>query len=269
MKPIRVFREHTANLDIDLHIWLDKLATKHGHDYYEFAICNEGTIIHYLNDDPPQKLKEKQAFFITPEDVHSIEAMQGATHINIGFLPKVFLQLCEYFGLSFSGDTFKNHTITLTDGEFLRVIKCVHEAFQDTHHEKVYDRALRHLLMEIFSIFLQHEGENAEEDKRPAWIVDFVKRVCSPECYEMPIAQLYALSGYSQPVVTQTFKKHYQTSFVQYFTQRKIEYACGLLRSSNLSILDISNRIGFSSLSHFNAVFKRLVGATPARYRKG
>lgn len=52
-------------------IWKEKLSTMHGHTYYEFAICNKGEIIHYLNDDESRRLKKGQAFFITPEDRHA------------------------------------------------------------------------------------------------------------------------------------------------------------------------------------------------------
>ena len=273
MAEIRRFRAHTPDFDIDLHIWLDKLATIHGHDYYEFAICNEGTILHYLNDEPVKKLKKKQAFFITPDDVHSIEATSGATHINIAFLPSIYVELCEYFGISLDKDVFLDPTITLSDAEFSQIVKLVHESFQHQHDKTAYKIALRHLLSEIFYIYARRtsEQENASANvfKCPAWLQDFVNKVCVPEHYEEPIADLYALSGYSQPIVTQAFQKYYHTSFVAYFTQKKIDYACGLLRSTNLGILDISNRIGFSSLSHFNSVFKQIVGMTPARFRKG
>ena len=268
MADIRRFRVYTPDADIDLHIWLDKLAAAHGHDYYEFAICNEGTIVHFLNGDPPQKLKKKQAFFITPEDVHSIEAERCATHINIGFLPKVYLDLCEYYGAPIHKDIFKNHTIMLSDMEFSAIIKLVHECFQYQHDQKAYKLVLHHLLSEMFYIFLRRNNENADIEKCPSWLSSFVSKVCVPEYYELPVSELYALSGYSQPIVTQAFKKYYQMSFVQYFTQKKMDYACGLLKNSNLGIIDISNKIGFSSLSHFNAVFKKFVGTTPAAFRK-
>ena len=268
MSEIREFRAHTPDLDIDLHIWLEKLAETHGHDYYEFAICNEGTIVHFLNDEPPKKLKKKQAFFITPDDVHSIEAMQGSTHINIGFLPNVYLALCEYFGVSLNHDVFKKNTFTLSDGDFLRVVKLVHEAFQHQQNTNMYKMALQHLLSEIFYIFLRQSNENTDGAKCPAWLQNFINKVCAPDYYEYPISELYALSGYSQPIVTQAFQKYYHTSFVQYFTQKKISYACGLLKNTNLGIVDISNKIGFSSLSHFNAVFKKMVGTSPAKFRK-
>ena len=262
------FRKLKEQSDTDLHIWMDKWATPHRHDYYEFAICNEGTLTHYLNDNPPQKVRKKQVFFITPDDVHSIEAGQGATHINVAFLPKVYFNLCEFFGASLNKDIFKNHMTTLTDREFLLIVKKVHQAFQCINDPNTHKIATYNLLAELFYIFLQRTNNNLEEDKKPAWLIDFVDKVCEPSYYELPISELYNISGYSQPIVTQAFKKYYHMSFVQYFTQKKIDYACSLLKNSNLSVLDISNMIGFSSLSHFNSVFKSIVGMTPMKFRK-
>ena len=99
-----------------MHIWKDKLSTTHGHEYYEFAICNKGELVHYLNDNIPQRVKKGQAFFITPNDKHSIKALSGATHINIAFLPKIFVELCKYFEVSKETQVFKNTTITFCGG---------------------------------------------------------------------------------------------------------------------------------------------------------
>jgi AraC-like DNA-binding protein len=41
-----------------------------------------------------------------------------------------------------------------------------------------------------------------------------------------------------------------------------------ILRDSRTPVLEISERLGFSSVSHFNRLFKEIVGVTPTEYRK-
>ncbi len=53
-----------------------------------------------------------------------------------------------------------------------------------------------------------------------------------------------------------------------YVTARRVEKAKQLLRSSSLSISDIAGACGFSSQSHFTTIFRRVTGATPARFRR-
>jgi AraC family transcriptional regulator len=54
----------------------------------------------------------------------------------------------------------------------------------------------------------------------------------------------------------------------QYVIGRRMERAKALLRSSDAAIGEIARRVGFSSQSHFTAVFTRRCGVPPARYRQ-
>ena len=52
-----------------------------------------------------------------------------------------------------------------------------------------------------------------------------------------------------------------------YIRDRKIDMAKNLLRFSDASMIDIANRLAFSSQSHFIQQFKESVGMTPKKYR--
>ena len=53
-----------------------------------------------------------------------------------------------------------------------------------------------------------------------------------------------------------------------FIIQSRMATAEWLLTSSNLSIIEISLRVGYSDTSGFNRIFKRLFGITPYQYRK-
>ena len=53
----------------------------------------------------------------------------------------------------------------------------------------------------------------------------------------------------------------------QFQIERRIERAKALLHQPELSLIDIALTVGFSSQSHLNDYFRRIVGVTPARYR--
>ena len=53
----------------------------------------------------------------------------------------------------------------------------------------------------------------------------------------------------------------------EYLLRRRIECAQHLLRNNNYSLFDTAQRVGFRSQTHFTTVFKRIVGATPKRWR--
>jgi AraC family transcriptional regulator len=53
----------------------------------------------------------------------------------------------------------------------------------------------------------------------------------------------------------------------QYQIEQRIERAKMLLHLPNLSLINVALMVGFSSQSHLNVYFRRIVGVTPARYR--
>jgi len=64
------------------------------------------------------------------------------------------------------------------------------------------------------------------------------------------------------------FHKHARKKFINYVTELRIGRACGLLSSSNRTVMDISLATGFHNLSNFNRHFARLKQTTPRDYRK-
>ena len=64
------------------------------------------------------------------------------------------------------------------------------------------------------------------------------------------------------------FKQHTNKTFFQFLIELRIEHACQLLTRADLqlSILEISEQSGFSSISNFNRQFKKLKGVIPSRF---
>lgn len=69
--------------------------------------------------------------------------------------------------------------------------------------------------------------------------------------------------------LSRTLKKELGTSFITLMTQTRIQKAIQLLNSTDLSILDIAERVGYDSQHYFSTAFKKVMGVSPNRYRKG
>lgn len=52
-----------------------------------------------------------------------------------------------------------------------------------------------------------------------------------------------------------------------YLQQRRVEAACRLLESTELSVYEVARRVGYSDSSALSRVFSRSLGVTPAQYR--
>ena len=53
----------------------------------------------------------------------------------------------------------------------------------------------------------------------------------------------------------------------RFVVRQRIARACAFLATPELSIAQISRRVGFQTPSHFTTVFRRITGITPRRYR--
>lgn len=64
------------------------------------------------------------------------------------------------------------------------------------------------------------------------------------------------------------FKKEKKLTMQQYHTQLRMNAACKLLRSTLLSIGEISQRVGYSDMLYFSRCFHAYIGMSPTEYRR-
>lgn len=63
------------------------------------------------------------------------------------------------------------------------------------------------------------------------------------------------------------FSKFTGTTFTEYISRLRVERARNMLLNPNLRVSEIAYEVGFQSLTHFNRVFKNIVGESPTTYR--
>jgi AraC-like DNA-binding protein len=63
-----------------------------------------------------------------------------------------------------------------------------------------------------------------------------------------------------------SFKKAFGETPYQYLRRRRVERAKELLRSTNLSVTEVSLSVGFRSLGSFSTAFRALIGESPKSY---
>ena len=81
------------------------------------------------------------------------------------------------------------------------------------------------------------------------------------------VPQLAKQCAMSETVYRKRFKQLTGLSPVQYINRLKIEKACQMLQSGDISPKDISDFLNFYSLPYFYKVFKANTGMTPNQYR--
>ncbi|WEK54849.1 MAG: response regulator [Candidatus Cohnella colombiensis] len=90
--------------------------------------------------------------------------------------------------------------------------------------------------------------------------------------YEDPMLSLDGTAkaiGVSSVYLSRLFKQELGISFVTLLTQIRISKSAQLLNATTRSIADIAGAVGYDSQHYFSTIFKKTVGVSPIRYRKG
>jgi len=74
-------------------------------------------------------------------------------------------------------------------------------------------------------------------------------------------------AGVSKFHFLRCFAATYGRTPAVYVTERRIERAQDLLRSTNLTVTEVCMLVGYSSLGSFSTKFRQLVGMTPSAYQ--
>ncbi len=73
----------------------------------------------------------------------------------------------------------------------------------------------------------------------------------------------------STVTLTGHFKRKYGITILQYLNAQRLSRAETLLRRTDMTLGEISDRCGFSDAEYFSRVFRRAHGVSPLRYRQG
>lgn len=96
-----------------------------------------------------------------------------------------------------------------------------------------------------------------------------ILQIVSERCHEpLSISEIAGALRVSRTHVMRQFRKVTGMSVLEYITQRRVSCAQRLLATTDMKILDIACESGFNSAARFYPCFKRLVGQSPASYRR-
>lgn len=79
---------------------------------------------------------------------------------------------------------------------------------------------------------------------------------------------LAELAHVNKYYLVHSFRREYNTTPISYLVERRIKESQFLLASTNHSLSQISQTLGFSSLSYFSQSFRKVSGMSPMEYRR-
>lgn len=85
---------------------------------------------------------------------------------------------------------------------------------------------------------------------------------------DITLADVAKASFTSTFYICKLFKRHTGLNFTEYVSRLRVERAKERLGNPNLRISEIAFEVGFQSLTHFNRIFRRIIGESPTTYRE-
>jgi len=185
----------------------------------------------------------------------------------------------KLIGYLHTGQVFRR---TPTKSQFDRTVKLASEWGVEADREtlrsayfggKVVPQKQHDAVVKLLTIFSQHlaimsnqifvRHENAE----PQVITKAREYIQEHQTEKLSLQQVAKAVNTSTFYFCKLFKKVTGINFTDYLSRVRIEKAKNLLLNPNLRVSEIAFEVGFQSLTHFNRVFKKILGQSPTEYR--
>ena len=155
------------------------------------------------------------------------------------------------------------------------VFRLLDQLVEENRHSQCDSREmsetlLREILIQLTRLYRREAGARAQTP--PLLTRDsFMPILEDAFFYRYRTLTLDELSGLLNLSVRQTQRlllAHFGKTFSQKLTEARMAAAAQFLENTRLSVTEISERLGFSSIEHFSAAFRRQMGLSPRAYRK-
>jgi len=128
--------------------------------------------------------------------------------------------------------------------------------------------------VKLLTIFAEHLSMVSnqivvrEQNAEPPVIARAKQFIADHQTEELSLDQVAKSVNTSKFYFCKIFKKATGINFTDYVSRIRTERAKNLMLNPNLRVSEIAYEVGFQSLTHFNRVFKRILGRSPTDYRE-
>ena len=124
------------------------------------------------------------------------------------------------------------------------------------------------ILRKIFSYFISQNQVllTSDQSQINLQIIDgFLEKNIDSQ---VTLEEMAEVSGLSKFHFAKKFQKQTGLSPVRYFLELKIKHACELIDRTQLTIKEVSSRLGYDDPYYFSRLFKKIMGISPKQYRE-
>ncbi|MBW8308897.1 MAG: AraC family transcriptional regulator [Candidatus Paracaedibacteraceae bacterium] len=136
---------------------------------------------------------------------------------------------------------------------------------KSTDNELISSSLLNNLVTTIISSKVTNSLTPDKDNNKMFQIMEFINQNYKTKINLDMLSTNFYISKYH---LSREFKKNYGVTITYYIINKRITYAKGLLRFTNLQISEIARTCGIEDNSYFNKQFIKIEGMTATEYRK-
>ncbi len=254
----------------------------HSHDFYELVVIVSGTGTHFTQSNS-FTLHPGNVFVITPGLEHGYHDVDNLRLYNILFDNKLFedsfydlRNMPGYHAMlrlepSYRNETGLSNLMQLTPAQLAEIMPLLEQ--MQTEGDAIesdigaQSKAFAYLLLLLVSLFRIYADHPRKDNHTIMRIADALSFLESHANRPVSTKELMELTNMSASTLNRHFQNATGLSPVEFHIQRRIEYACRLIRTSDLSMGEISEATGFNDANYFSRQFRKVMGMSPRQYR--
>lgn len=169
----------------------------------------------------------------------------------------------------------QDYRYIMSQKEFPKVWSLARSIVDELKEQKCnYQSSVKGLFLSLYIEFLRiHSAKsrqptnNLTKDERIVIITDAIDFVYKNYMYAITMKDLADVCHMSLSHFRRTFHSIIGSAPLDFLNSTRIDEACKLLRSTENSIISISEQVGFCSISSFNRSFIKRIGVSPREFR--
>ena len=252
---------------------LNVASAKYGGDWHSVPHTHNHLELFYITGGKGQFLIQDQLYPVNVNNLVIINPNVTHTEVSLNAQPLEYIVLgIEGIELSTSNDSngqfnildhFESVEISGCLRNILREMELKNEGYEDVC--QAYMEILIIRLMRSTALSVPSESQAVSTNRQCA----AVRRYIDLHFKETLTLEQLANEGHKNKFyLSHAFKREYGVSPINYMISKRIEESKYLLSETDLSMSQIAQLLGFSSLSYFSQVFHRTQAISPKEYRQ-
>ena len=252
---------------------LNAASAKYGGDWHSVPHTHNHAELFYIVGGKGQFLIEDQLYPVNTNHLVIINPNVTHTEVSLNAQPLEYIVLgIEGVELSITEnsngqfcilDHFESMDITSCLRNILREMELKQPGYEDICQAFMEILIIR--LMRSTGLSVPTEPQNSVGNHQCAAVRRYIDHHFKES---LTLDQLAEEAHMNKFYLSHAFKQEYGISPINYMISRRLEESKYLLAETDLSMSQIAQLLGFSSLSYFSQVFRKTQGLSPMEYRQ-